>query len=140
MHQAIFFKAKHWNICKSALFGTMTNFDGWLHLNPQKVSKVKWKLLKLKEYYSFKKKLYCKMLKNPHFKMTPPPRAMTHGTKICVKMKHKYYSTNLKPNKCIIQTFPKPHNEKYGKCLIWVVFGPPPPGGMTRPWPILMGG
>jgi hypothetical protein len=28
--------------------------------------------------------------KNPHFKVTQPPRAMTQGKKIWVKMKHKY--------------------------------------------------
>jgi hypothetical protein len=26
------------------------------------------------------------------------------------------------------------------KSLIWVVFGPQPPGEMTRPWPILIDG
>jgi hypothetical protein len=44
-------------------------------------------------------------------------------------MMHKYYSTNMKPNKCIRQTFFKPNNEKYGKVPIWVAFGPPPQGG-----------
>jgi hypothetical protein len=59
---------------------------------------------------------------------------MTYGNKIWVKMKHKYYSTNMKPNKCIRQIFFKPNNEKYGKVNIWVAFGPPTPGGgMTRP-------
>jgi hypothetical protein len=62
---------------------------------------------------------------------------MTYGKKIWVKMKHKYYSTNMKPNTSIGQTFLKPNNEKYGKVHIWVVFGPQPRGvgglGMTRP-------
>jgi hypothetical protein len=60
--------------------------------------------------------------------VAPTPRAMTHGNKIWVKMKHKYYSTNMKLNNCIRQTFFKPNNEKYGKVLIWVVFGLPPQG------------
>jgi hypothetical protein len=42
---------------------------------------------------------------------------MTQGNIIWFKMKHKYYSTNMKPNKFIRQTFFKPHNEKYGKVL-----------------------
>jgi hypothetical protein len=45
--------------------------------------------------------------------VAPLVRAMTHGSKIWVKMKHKYYSTNIKLNKCIRQTSFKPHNEKY---------------------------
>jgi hypothetical protein len=32
-------------------------------------------------------------------------------------MKHNYFSTNMKLNKCIRQTFFKPNNEKYGKVL-----------------------
>jgi hypothetical protein len=32
-------------------------------------------------------------------------------------VKDKYYSTNMKPNKCIRQTFFKPHIEKYEKVL-----------------------
>jgi hypothetical protein len=57
--------------------------------------------------------------------MAPPPRAMTHGNKIWVQMKHKYYSTRIKQNKCIRKNI---FNEKYEKCLIWVVFGHPPRG------------
>jgi hypothetical protein len=57
-----------------------------------------------------------------------PPMAMTHGNKIWVKMKDKYYSTNMKPNKYIRKTFFKPHNKKYGKVLNF--------GGFwaTHPW------
>jgi hypothetical protein len=54
---------------------------------------------------------------------------MTQGNKIRVKMKHKYYSTNMKLNKCIRQTFFKPHNEKYGKVLNLGGFWSPTPGG-----------
>jgi hypothetical protein len=66
------------------------------------------------------------ILKCPH-----SPRAMTHGNKIWVKMKHRYYSTNMKPNKCIRQTFFKPHNEKYEKVLNFGGFfgSAPYPGG-----------
>jgi hypothetical protein len=32
-------------------------------------------------------------------------------------MKHKYYSTNMKPNKCIRQNLFNPHKEKYEKVL-----------------------
>jgi hypothetical protein len=42
------------------------------------------------------------------------------------KMQQKYYSTNMKPNKCIRQTFFKPHNETYGKVLNLGGFWPPP--------------
>jgi hypothetical protein len=42
-------------------------------------------------------------------------------------MKHKYYSTNMKPNKCIRQDFFKPTNEKYGKVLNLGGFWPPTP-------------
>jgi hypothetical protein len=54
---------------------------------------------------------------------------MTHRNKIWVKMKHKYYSTNIKPNKCFRQTFFKPNN-KYGK-VGW--FLPPTQGGGNDP-------
>jgi hypothetical protein len=53
-----------------------------------------------------------------------PPRAITHGNQIWVKMKHIYYSTNMKLNKCIRQTFFKPNKEKYGKVLNLVGFWP----------------
>jgi hypothetical protein len=65
--------------------------------------------------------------------MAPPPRAMTHGNKIWVQMKHKYYSTGIKHNKCIRQNIFKPHNEKYEKVLNLGVFLPSTPGEMTRP-------
>jgi hypothetical protein len=32
-------------------------------------------------------------------------------------MKHKYYSTHMKPNKCIRPNFFNPNNEKYEKVL-----------------------
>jgi hypothetical protein len=65
--------------------------------------------------------------------MAPPPRAMTHGNKIWVQMKHKYYSTHIKENKCIRKNIFKPHNEKYEKVLNLGGFWPPTPGEMTRP-------
>jgi hypothetical protein len=60
--------------------------------------------------------------------MALPPRAMTHGNKIWVQnklqMKHNYYSTHIKQDKCMRQNIFKPNNKKYG---------PPHPGEMTRP-------
>jgi hypothetical protein len=35
----------------------------------------------------------------------------------------------MKPNKCIRQTYFKPHNEKFGKVLNLAGFWPPNPGG-----------
>jgi hypothetical protein len=61
-------------------------------------------------------------------KVAPPPRAMTHGNKIWVQMKHKYHSTDIKQNKCIRQNIFKPHNEKYEKVLNLGGFWPPTPG------------
>jgi hypothetical protein len=69
--------------------------------------------------------------------VAPPPRAMTHGNKIWVQMKHKYHSTHIKQNKCTRQNIFKPHNEKYEKVLNLGGFWPPTPGGggggMTQP-------
>jgi hypothetical protein len=49
--------------------------------------------------------------------VAPPPRAMTHSNKIWVQRKHKYYSTHIKPNKCMRLNIFKPNNEKYEKVL-----------------------
>jgi hypothetical protein len=71
-----------------------------------------------------------KMLKIPISKWPRPPWAMTHGFKIWVEMKHKYYSTHIKQNNCMRQNISKPHNEKYDKVLNFGGFGPHP-GEMT---------
>jgi hypothetical protein len=42
----------------------------------------------------------------------PTPGAMTLYNKIWVQMKHKYYSTHIKQNKCTRQNIFKPHIEK----------------------------
>jgi hypothetical protein len=65
---------------------------------------------------------------------------MTLGNKISVQMKHKYYSTHIKQNKCNRQNIFNLHNEKYEKVLNLGVFWPFIPGEMTRPWPFSMGG
>jgi hypothetical protein len=54
---------------------------------------------------------------------------MTHGNKIWVKMKHKYYSTHIKQYKCMRPNILKPHNEKYEKVLNLGGFWPPHPRG-----------
>jgi hypothetical protein len=53
---------------------------------------------------------------------------MTQSNKIWVQMKHKYYFTQIKQNKCIRQNIFKPHNEKYEKVLNLGGFWPPTPG------------
>jgi hypothetical protein len=52
---------------------------------------------------------------------------MTHGNKKWVKMMHKYYTTNMKPNKCIKVSL-MANIEKYGKVLNLAGFGPHPLG------------
>jgi hypothetical protein len=47
---------------------------------------------------------------------------------VWVQMKHKYYATHLKQNKCMRQNIFSHTMENMKKCLFWVVFGPPTPG------------
>jgi hypothetical protein len=47
-------------------------------------------------------KIILKNAINSHLKWSHSPRAMTHGNKIWVQMKHKYYSTFIEINHKVI--------------------------------------